>query len=99
MPSERSKPSVWNPFVSMFPCLESVAGNLALTSMAVGGVYLGGGIPPKILPALKQGSFLKAFMAKGRFADFLARIPVRVILNDKAALLGAAHAAFEAVKD
>jgi len=79
--------------------LGSAAGNLALTSMAVGGVYLGGGIPPKILPALQQGSFLKAFMAKGRFADFLARIPVRVILNDKAALLGAAHAAFEAVKD
>ena len=79
--------------------LGNVAGNLALTSMAVGGVYLGGGIPPKILPALKRGSFLKAFMAKGRFADFLARIPVRVILNDKAALLGAAQGAFGALKD
>ena len=83
-------------YVSM---LGSAAANLALTSMAVGGVYLGGGIPPKILPALKQESFLKAFMAKGRFADFLARIPVRVILNDKAALLGAAHCGFEALKD
>jgi len=83
-------------YVSM---LGNVAGNLALTSLAAGGVYLGGGIPPKILPALKEGSFLKAFMAKGRFADFLARIPVRVILNDKAALLGAAHAAFAAAKD
>ena len=83
-------------YVSM---LGNVAGNLALTSMAVGGVYLGGGIPPKILPALKRGSFLKAFMAKGRFADFLARIPVRVILNDKAALLGAAQGAFRALKD
>jgi glucokinase len=83
-------------YVSM---LGSVAGNLALTGMALGGVYLGGGIPPKILPALKQGSFLKAFMAKGRFADFLARIPVRVILSEKAALLGAAHAAFKAMKD
>jgi glucokinase len=79
--------------------LGSVAGNLALTSMAVGGVYLGGGIPPKILPALKQGVFLKTFMAKGRFADVLARIPVRVILNDQAALLGAAHAAFKALED
>jgi glucokinase len=67
--------------------------------MAAGGVYLGGGIPPKILPALKEGSFLQAFKAKGRFADFLARIPVHVILNDKAALLGAAHAAFEATND
>ena len=83
-------------YVSM---LGSVAGNLALTSMAVGGVYLGGGIPPKILPALKQGPFLKTFTTKGRFADFLAQIPVRVILNDKAALLGAAHAAFEAMSD
>jgi glucokinase len=79
--------------------LGSVAGNLALTSMAVGGVYLGGGIPPKILPALRQGPFLKTFMAKGRFADFLARIPVRVILNDQAALLGAAHAAFKGIED
>jgi glucokinase len=79
-------------YVSM---LGSAAGNLALTSMAVGGVYLGGGIPPKILSALKEGSFLKAFTAKGRFAEFLSRVPVRVVLNDKAALLGAAHAAFQ----
>lgn len=83
-------------YVSM---LGSAAGNLALTSMAVGGVYLGGGIPPKILPALKQGVFLKTFTAKGRFSDLLSRIPVHVIVNDKAALLGAAHAAFEALKD
>jgi glucokinase len=83
-------------YVSM---LGTVAGNLALTSMAIGGVYLGGGIPPKILPALKQRSFLKAFLAKGRFSDFLSRIPVRVILNDKATLLGAAHTAFEALKN
>jgi glucokinase len=83
-------------YVSM---LGSAAGNLALTSLAVGGVYLGGGIPPKILPALKQGGFLKAFLAKGRFSDFLPRIPVHVILNDKAALLGAAQAAFKGLKD
>jgi glucokinase len=83
-------------YVSM---LGTAAGNLAVTSTAVGGVYLGGGIPPKILPALEQGSFLKAFLAKGRFSDFLSRIPVRVILNDKATLLGAAHIAFEALKN
>jgi glucokinase len=83
-------------YVSM---LGTVAGNLAVTSLSVGGVYLGGGIPPKILPALKQGSFLKAFLAKGRFAGFLSRVPVRVILNDEATLLGAAHAAFEALKN
>jgi glucokinase len=79
--------------------LGSAAGNMALTGMAVGGVYLGGGIPPKVLPALKKGPFLKSFLAKGRFSDFLARIPVQVILNDKTALLGAAQAAFNALKN
>jgi glucokinase len=82
-------------YVSM---LGSAAGNLALTGMASGGVYLGGGIPPKILPALEQGIFLKSFTSKGRFAGFLARIPVHVILNEKAALLGAANTALQTLK-
>src|SRR5204863_6588574 len=69
------------------------AGNLALKLMATGGVYLGGGIPPRILPKLEDGRFLSAFAAKGRFADLLAAIPVRVILNDRTALMGAALAA------
>ena len=72
----------------------AVAGNLALTGTATGGIYLGGGIAPKILPRLLHGPFLSSFTAKGRFVPFLERIPVRVILNDRAALLGAArHAA------
>ncbi len=75
--------------------LGSVAGNLALTAMTTGGVYLGGGIPPKILPKLKEPIFMKAFTNKGRFKDLLKKIPVRVILNDEAALLGAAQCAFE----
>jgi glucokinase len=58
--------------------------------MTVGGIYLGGGIPPKILPRLKGGPFMEAFTAKGRFRELLSGIPVRVILNDEAALLGAA---------
>jgi len=66
------------------------AGNLALKVMATGGVYLGGGIPPKILPKLQDGSFMRAFTNKGRFAPLLSRIPVRVILNDRTALMGAA---------
>lgn len=78
-------------FLSVFG---AVAGNLALTGMARGGVYLGGGISPKILPALRQGVFLKAFCDKGRFSDFMKTIPVRVILNEKAPLLGAAACAF-----
>jgi glucokinase len=73
--------------------LGGVAGDLALNCMATGGVYLGGGIPPRILPALVDGSFLRAFEHKGRFAAFVKRIPVRVILNSRAALLGAAHCA------
>jgi glucokinase len=80
-----------NAFVSI---LGAVAGNLALTAMTTGGVYLGGGIPPKILPKLQEPIFIKAFTNKGRFKELLERIPVRVILNDKAALLGAAHHAF-----
>jgi len=66
------------------------AGNLALTLMATGGVYVGGGIAPKLLPWLRRGAFLDAFVHKGRFEDVLRRIPVKVVLNDRAALLGAA---------
>lgn len=74
-------------FVSI---LGAEAGNLALKLLATGGIYLGGGIPPRILPALQQGQFMEAFLRKGRFADLLRRVPVRVILNPKAALMGAA---------
>lgn len=72
----------------------AAAGNLALVGTATGGVYLGGGIAPKLLPRLQDGVFLRAFLDKGRFRDFLEAVPVHVILNDRAALLGAArHAA------
>ncbi|MGD8962988.1 MAG: glucokinase [Desulfobacterales bacterium] len=73
--------------------LGSIAGNLALTGMTTGGLYLGGGIPPKILPALESADFMDAFIAKGRFKAFMQKIAVRVILNDRTALLGAAHCA------
>ncbi len=73
--------------------LGAVAGNLALIGMTRGGVYLAGGIPPKILPRLKQGLFMKAFTDKGRFKELLKKIPVKVVMNDKAALLGAAYCA------
>lgn len=67
------------------------AGNLALRGVAIGGVYVGGGIAPKLLPALRRGGFLASFVDKGRFRDFLEAIDVRVVLNPKAALIGAAH--------
>src|SRR5690606_11072332 len=70
--------------------LGAEAGNLALKILATGGIYLGGGIPPRILPALQNGSFMQAFRNKGRFGELLARVPVHVILNRQAGLLGAA---------
>jgi glucokinase len=76
-----------NTFVSV---LGAEAGNLALKVVATGGVYLGGGISPKILGKLKDGTFMAAFVNKGRFAELLAQIPVYVIMNERTALLGAA---------
>jgi len=67
------------------------AGNLALRAVATGGVYIGGGIAPKIRGWLQTGSFLAAFRAKTPFAPLLESIPVKVILNSEAGLLGAAH--------
>ncbi len=69
------------------------AGNLALKVLATGGLYVGGGIAPRILPKLKEPRFMRAFSAKGRLAPVLEAMPVRVILNDQAALLGAARCA------
>src|SRR5262249_2150470 len=70
--------------------LGAESGNLALKVLSTGGVYLGGGIPPRILPALDEPVFLEAFRHKGRFRELLTQIPVHVILNPKTALLGAA---------
>ncbi|MGR9108885.1 MAG: glucokinase, partial [Gammaproteobacteria bacterium] len=66
------------------------AGNLALKTLARAGVYLGGGIAPKILPLFPQSGFLKAFLGKGRMQDLLREMPVKVVLNERTALLGAA---------
>ena len=81
-----------NVFVSV---LGATAGNLALTAVTTGGVYLGGGIPPKILPKLQEPPFIQAYKNKGRFRKFLEKIPVKVILNPRAALLGAAQWGFD----
>ncbi|HHL40281.1 MAG TPA: glucokinase [Deltaproteobacteria bacterium] len=75
-------------FVSVYG---AEAGNLALKSLATGGLYVGGGIAPRIIEALRNGPFIEAFTDKGRFRDVLSRIPVHVVMNPKTALLGAAR--------
>ena len=69
------------------------AGNLALKAMATGGIFLGGGISPKVLPRLTGSLFMRAFLDKGRLRPLLEGIPVQVVTNDKAGLLGAARCA------
>jgi len=77
-------------FVSMFG---AVAGDLALITKATGGFFVGGGIAPKILPRIREGEFLRAFRDKGRLSPLLEKIPVRVILEPRTALIGAAACA------
>lgn len=67
------------------------AGNLALKALALGGVYVGGGIAPKILPKLRDGTFIRAFTEKGRLAELMRTIAVKVALDPRAPLIGAAH--------
>jgi len=75
-------------FVSV---LGAETANLALKVLSTGGIYLGGGIPPRIVPVLKQQWFMQAFLDKGRMSNLLAGMPVHIILNPKAARLGAAY--------
>lgn len=89
MPSPRCKATL-DMFSSV---LAAQAGNLALTVMATGGLYLGGGIPPRILPALQRGAFLQSFLNKGRLRNLIARVPLRVITHGTAGLVGAARVA------
>ena len=74
------------------------AGNLALKSLSLGGVYIGGGIAPKILPFLLDGNFLNAFAAKGRFQETLINMQIKISLNQNTALLGSAHFAVDKVR-
>lgn len=73
----------------------AVAGNLALVALATGGLYIGGGIAPKLIAALPKSGFMTAFTDKGRFSDLLGRIPVQVIMEPKTALYGAAVRALQ----
>jgi glucokinase len=76
-----------NIFVSAYG---AEAGNLALKILSVGGMYIGGGIAPKLLRKMQDGTFMKAFTDKGRLSDLLVQTPVRLILESRAALMGAA---------
>ena len=75
-------------FVSLYG---AVAGNLALQYLSNGGVYLAGGIAPKIVPLLQEGDFMEGFLSKGRFEKYLLEIPVKVVMDESAPLLGAAQ--------
>jgi glucokinase len=81
-------------FVSLYG---AQAGNLALAVLAVGGVYVGGGIVVKMIAKMLEGSFFSSFVAKGRYETLLRDVPVRIITNPKTSLVGAAHAAAELV--
>ena len=75
------------------------AGNLALKSMSLGGVYIGGGVAPKILPVIENGTFFESFINKGRFGNMLKNIPIKLSLNQKTALIGASRYAFDKLVD
>lgn len=75
-------------FVSI---LGAEAGNMALKVLATGGVYLGGGIPPRIVPQLRKDIFMQSFTAKGRFSNLLSKVPVHIIMHPDVALYGAAQ--------
>jgi glucokinase len=81
-------------FVSAFG---AEAGNMALKTMATGGVYLGGGIPGKLLNSARRAAFIQAFNEKGRLSGLMKTMPVKIVLNDQAALLGAASYALDRV--
>lgn len=92
--SERSR--ICEETLSIFvSVLAREAGNLALKVVATGGLYIGGGIPPRIISILREGRFMEEYVQKGIFSDLLSTIPVYVIMNSKAALIGAACSGLE----
>jgi glucokinase len=97
MAKEKSYPPCRKTLEIFVDILGAEAGNLALTVMALGGVYIGGGIPPRIVELLDSKIFLKTFLNKGRMASLLNDVPVYVIMNPKAPMIGAASLAISAI--
>jgi glucokinase len=94
--SKDARCNTCSPTLDMFASiLGAEAGNLALKVLATGGVYIGGGIPRKVLPLLKDGHFMQSFTKKGRMSQLISGIPVYVTLRPSIALLGAARSGFE----
>jgi glucokinase len=88
---EKTDPACVNALDMFVTLYGAEAGNLALKILATGGVFIGGGIAPKILEKIRQGPFMESFVQKGRYQSLLETMPVEVVTNEKTALLGAAH--------
>ena len=96
--ADADRASVSSAAVDLFVSIYGArAGDVALSYGATGGVYLGGGIAPRLLPRLLEGGFMRAFVAKGRLGSFVRRVPVRVVLDADAAVIGAALFARDAL--
>ena len=94
---ERRDPCAVRALAMFAEILGAEAGNLALRGVATGGIFIGGGIPPKILPALQTGACVQRLGAKGRFSTWMRALSVRVCLEPRAALYGAAHGATQLI--
>lgn len=88
---EHDDPIALHTLDTFIRCYGTVAGNLALTTLPYGGLYIAGGIAPKLLPQMRDGRFMEAFTDKGRMSNLLNDIPIKIILNTKVGLMGAAY--------
>jgi len=95
---ERSCPVCVESLTLWIEAYGAEAGNMALRTVALGGVFVAGGIAPKILPKLREGSFFRAFCGKREFSEVLARVPLSVVVNEDAPVWGAAYQALSGCK-
>lgn len=96
---EHDDPIALHTLDTFLKCYGAVAGNLALTTLPFAGLYIAGGIAPKLLPQMQDGRFMDAFLDKGRMSNLLLNVPVRIILNTQVGLIGAAYYAAYLIGD